>query len=145
MTTPLRLADRISALVGSVDLSGFTPFFAPVMFFFNEDLWPTWLGLTCRDLPHDFRHGRLAPGCMIGQQSDRMIRTPTDPSRTCRLKQRGPASNTNSWRRTPSPPKPRTANLSDWPHRSNSPKPNPIEEDPIQVVRGSSKPQWTNS
>jgi hypothetical protein len=43
MTTPLRLADRISALVGSVDLSGFTPFFAPVMFFFNEYLWPTWL------------------------------------------------------------------------------------------------------
>jgi hypothetical protein len=41
MTTPLRLADRITAIAGSVDLSGFTPFFAPVMFFLNENLWPT--------------------------------------------------------------------------------------------------------
>ena len=40
MTTP-RLADRITALAGSVDLSGFTPFFAPSMFFSNENLWPT--------------------------------------------------------------------------------------------------------
>ena len=35
MTTP-RVADRITALAGSVDFSGFTPFFAPVMFFLNE-------------------------------------------------------------------------------------------------------------
>jgi hypothetical protein len=41
MTTPPRLADRITALAGSVDLSGFTPFFAPVMFCLNENLWPT--------------------------------------------------------------------------------------------------------
>jgi hypothetical protein len=30
MTTPLRLADRITALAGSVDVSGFTPFFRPL-------------------------------------------------------------------------------------------------------------------
>jgi hypothetical protein len=41
MTTPPRLADRITALAGSVDLSGFTPFFAPAMFFSNENLWLT--------------------------------------------------------------------------------------------------------
>jgi hypothetical protein len=41
MTTPPRLADRITALAGAVDLSGFTPFFAPAMFFLNENLWPT--------------------------------------------------------------------------------------------------------
>jgi hypothetical protein len=41
MTTPPPLADRITAIAGSVDLSGFTPFFAPVMFFLNENLWPT--------------------------------------------------------------------------------------------------------
>lgn len=41
MTTTLRLADRITALAGSVDFSGFAPFFAPVMFFLNENLWPT--------------------------------------------------------------------------------------------------------
>jgi hypothetical protein len=40
MTTPPRLADRITAL-GSVDLSGFAPFFAPVMFSMNENIWPT--------------------------------------------------------------------------------------------------------
>jgi len=35
--TPLRrLADRVTALAGSVDISGFTPFFAPLMFFLNE-------------------------------------------------------------------------------------------------------------
>jgi hypothetical protein len=41
MTPPPRLADRITALVGSVDLSGFTPFFSPLIFFLNENLWPT--------------------------------------------------------------------------------------------------------
>jgi hypothetical protein len=41
MTTPPRLADRITAIAGSVDLSGFTPFFAPAMFFSNENLWLT--------------------------------------------------------------------------------------------------------
>ena len=41
MTTRPRLADRSTAIAGSVDLSGFTPFFAPVMFFLNENLWPT--------------------------------------------------------------------------------------------------------
>jgi hypothetical protein len=41
MTTPPRLADRITALVGSVDLSGFTPYFSPLMFFSHENLWPT--------------------------------------------------------------------------------------------------------
>jgi len=32
MMTPPRLADRIAAIAGSVDLSGFTPYFSPVMF-----------------------------------------------------------------------------------------------------------------
>ena len=41
MTTPPRLADRVTAIAGSVDLSGFAPFFAPLMFFLNENLWPT--------------------------------------------------------------------------------------------------------
>ena len=41
MTTPPHLADRLTAIAGSVDLSGFTPFFAPAMFFLNENLWPT--------------------------------------------------------------------------------------------------------
>ena len=41
MTTPPRLADRITALAGSVDFSAFAPFFSPVMFFLNENLWPT--------------------------------------------------------------------------------------------------------
>jgi hypothetical protein len=36
MTTPRRLADRVTALASSVDFSGFTPFFAPLMFFLNE-------------------------------------------------------------------------------------------------------------
>jgi hypothetical protein len=38
--TPPRLADRITALAGSVDFSGFTPFLAPLMSL-NENLWPT--------------------------------------------------------------------------------------------------------
>ena len=41
MTTPKRLADRISAVAGCVDVSGFTPFLSPLMFFLNENLWPT--------------------------------------------------------------------------------------------------------
>ena len=41
MTTPPRLADRITALAGCVDPSGFAPFFAPVMFSLNENLWTT--------------------------------------------------------------------------------------------------------
>jgi hypothetical protein len=41
MTMPSRLADRITALGGSVDLSGFTPFFSPVMYFFSDNRWPT--------------------------------------------------------------------------------------------------------
>ena len=41
MTTPPRLACRITALAGSVDLSGFTPYFSPLMFFSHENLWPT--------------------------------------------------------------------------------------------------------
>ena len=41
MTTPPRLADRVTAIACSVDLSGFTPFFAPLMFSLNEKLWPT--------------------------------------------------------------------------------------------------------
>ena len=41
MTTPPRLADRITAIAGSVDLSGFTPFLSPVMFSLNENSWPT--------------------------------------------------------------------------------------------------------
>jgi len=40
MTTP-RVADRITAIAGSVDFSGFAPFFAPVMFCWNENLWAT--------------------------------------------------------------------------------------------------------
>ena len=40
MTTPPRLADRITAL-GSVDLTGFAPFLSPVMFSVNENIWPT--------------------------------------------------------------------------------------------------------
>ena len=41
MTTPRRPADRISAVAGCVDVSGFTPFLSPLMFFLNENLWPT--------------------------------------------------------------------------------------------------------
>ena len=41
MTTPPRLADRITAIAGCVDLSGFAPFFAPLMFYLNGNLWPT--------------------------------------------------------------------------------------------------------
>ena len=41
MTTPARLADRITATAGSVDLSGFAPFFSPLTFFLNENLWTT--------------------------------------------------------------------------------------------------------
>jgi hypothetical protein len=41
MTTPRRLADRVIALAGCVDVSGFTPFFAPLMFSLNENSWPT--------------------------------------------------------------------------------------------------------
>ena len=41
MTTPPRLADRITAIAGCVDLSGSTPFLAPLMFYLNENLWPT--------------------------------------------------------------------------------------------------------
>ena len=41
MTPPPRLADRITAIACSVDLSGFTPFFAPLMFSLNENLWTT--------------------------------------------------------------------------------------------------------
>jgi hypothetical protein len=41
MTTPPPLIDRITGLAGSVDLSGFAPFFAPVTFALNENLWPT--------------------------------------------------------------------------------------------------------
>ena len=41
MTTPPRLADRVTAIAGSVDLSGFTPYFSPLMFFSHENLWPT--------------------------------------------------------------------------------------------------------
>ena len=41
MATPTRLADRITALAGSVDLSGFMPYFSPLMFFSHENLWPT--------------------------------------------------------------------------------------------------------
>jgi len=40
MTTPARLADRITATAGSVDLSGFAPFLAPVMSFMSENFWP---------------------------------------------------------------------------------------------------------
>jgi hypothetical protein len=43
MTTPPRLADRITALANSVDLPGFTPFFAPLVFYLNENLWPTMI------------------------------------------------------------------------------------------------------
>jgi hypothetical protein len=41
MTTPHRPADRICALAGCVDVSGFTPYFSPLMLFSNENLWPT--------------------------------------------------------------------------------------------------------
>jgi len=41
MTTPPRLVDRIAAIAGCVDLSGFAPFFAPLMFYLNGNLWPT--------------------------------------------------------------------------------------------------------
>ena len=39
MTAPPRLADRIPALVNSIDLSGFAPFASPVMFILNENVW----------------------------------------------------------------------------------------------------------
>ena len=61
MTTPPRLADRVTAIAGSVDLSGFAPFFAPLMFFLREPLADTNSDdLTCRDLAHGPRHFRLA-------------------------------------------------------------------------------------
>ena len=41
MTPPPRLAGRITAIAGSVDLSGFAPFFSPLTFFLNENLWTT--------------------------------------------------------------------------------------------------------
>jgi len=41
MTTPPRLADRITAIAGCVDLSGFAPLFAPLMFYLNENRWST--------------------------------------------------------------------------------------------------------
>jgi hypothetical protein len=41
MTTPRQLADRVTAIAGSVDLSGFAPFFSPLTFFLNENLWMT--------------------------------------------------------------------------------------------------------
>jgi hypothetical protein len=41
MTTPPRLADRITAIAASVDVSGFAPFFSPIMFSLNENSWPT--------------------------------------------------------------------------------------------------------
>jgi len=41
MTTPPRLADRITAIAGCVDVSGFAPFFAPLMFYLNENRWST--------------------------------------------------------------------------------------------------------
>ncbi len=38
---PPRPADRITALAGSADLSGFAPFLSPVVsFFLNENSWP---------------------------------------------------------------------------------------------------------
>ena len=41
MTTRPRLVDHITAIAGSLVLSGFAPFFAPLMFFLNDNLWPT--------------------------------------------------------------------------------------------------------
>jgi hypothetical protein len=41
MATPLRLANRITALVGSGDASGFTPFLSPLTFSLNENFWTT--------------------------------------------------------------------------------------------------------
>jgi len=41
MTTPSRLPDRITALTGSIDVFGFTPFLSPLIFFVNENLWST--------------------------------------------------------------------------------------------------------
>jgi hypothetical protein len=35
------MADHITALAGSVDLSGFAPFFSPLTFSSNENLWTT--------------------------------------------------------------------------------------------------------
>ncbi len=40
MTSPPRPTGRITALAGSVDLSGFAPFLSPVMFYLNENSWP---------------------------------------------------------------------------------------------------------
>jgi hypothetical protein len=58
---------------------------------------------------------------------------------------RGPASSINCWPPTPSPPTRRTANWSDSPHPWSSPKPSPTGDDPVLVVRGSSKPAWKAS
>jgi hypothetical protein len=43
MTIPQRPADRITALAGSVDLSGFTPFLSPLMFFRNANSRPSMI------------------------------------------------------------------------------------------------------
>ena len=37
----LRLADRMTAFPGSMDFSGFTPLFSPLMFFLDKSPWPT--------------------------------------------------------------------------------------------------------
>jgi hypothetical protein len=46
MTTPLWLADRITARAGSADVSGFTPFFSPFTFSLNENSWTTMTLIT---------------------------------------------------------------------------------------------------
>jgi hypothetical protein len=69
MTTLPRLADRITAIAGCVDLSGFTPFFAPLMFYFNENLWPTMTlivalvaALLMAYIIFGWRRGTISPG-----------------------------------------------------------------------------------
>ena len=69
MTTPKRLADRISAVAGCVDVSGFTPFLSPLMFFLNENLWPTTTlivalvaALLMAYIIFGWRRGAISPG-----------------------------------------------------------------------------------
>ena len=69
MTTPPRLADRITAIAGCVDLSGFAPFLAPLMFYLNENLWPTMTlivvlvaAVLMAYIIFGWRRGTISPG-----------------------------------------------------------------------------------
>jgi hypothetical protein len=63
MSIPPRLADRVTALASSVDFCRFTAIFSPLMFFLNENLWPTMT------LGPDPARTPLGPGPMAAIQN----------------------------------------------------------------------------